>query len=122
MSCRILGSRVSWVEVGPTKTYAAFPTSSHLARSGWCPLRRHLCVHRAAARVPRQRPNAGAARVAPLAASAREPAAAPLVPELRRNATLGALRAAAIYTPLSCRLYCGADKRATNQSIYLVSR
>jgi len=58
MSCRILGSRVSWVEVGPTKTYAAFPTSSHLARSGWCPLRRHLCVHRAAARVPQQRPNA----------------------------------------------------------------
>jgi hypothetical protein len=37
-----------------------------------------------------------AARVAPRVASAREPAAAPLIPELRPNAPLGALRATAI--------------------------
>jgi len=38
----------------------------------------------------------GADRVAPRVASAREPAAAPLIPELRPNAPLGALRATAI--------------------------
>jgi hypothetical protein len=38
----------------------------------------------------------GVAHVAPCVASGREAAAAPLIPELRPNATLGAFRATAI--------------------------